>query len=137
MTGHSARVGALAWNDNILSSGSRDKFIYHRDTRSQEHYIKKIHGHKQEVCGLKWNEQEQQLASGGNDNKLFIWDRMNDKALLKFNEHSAAVKAIAWSPHSVNLLFLNIAGFIKFGRRNCRQKNTILEYYIGKCNSVY
>lgn len=28
----------------------------------------------QEVCGLKWSFDDKQLASGGNDNKLFIWN---------------------------------------------------------------
>jgi WD40 repeat protein len=36
MTGHTARVGALAWNNHILSSGSRDRTILHRDTRAPE-----------------------------------------------------------------------------------------------------
>ena len=27
----------------------------------------------QEVCGLKWSFDERLLASGGNDNKLFVW----------------------------------------------------------------
>ena len=30
--------------------------------------------HRQEVCGLKWSPDGQQLASGGNDNMLCIWD---------------------------------------------------------------
>ncbi|CAG8801577.1 17525_t:CDS:2, partial [Racocetra fulgida] len=56
------------------------------------------------VCGLKWNPEGNQLASGGNDNKLLIWDRANDVPLHKFPHHTAAVKAIAWSPHSHGLL---------------------------------
>ena len=62
--------------------------------------INKLCGHKQEVCGLKWSHDEQQLASGGNDNKLLIWapHRSTDPQ-WKFTSHKAAVKAIAWSPH--------------------------------------
>jgi cell division cycle 20-like protein 1 (cofactor of APC complex) len=117
MTGHTARVGmcfiffakrtdynrykgTLAWNEHVLSSGSRDRSILHRDVRCQEHHIKRLLGHKQEVCGLKWNT-EQQLASGGNDNRLLVWDKMNETPTFKFNEHTAAVKAISWSPHQV------------------------------------
>lgn len=59
----------------------------------------KLTGHKQEVCGLKWNCDDNQLASGGNDNKLFVWDKLTQQPLYKFAEHTAAVKAIAWSPH--------------------------------------
>lgn len=92
-------LGALAWNDHILTSGSRDRTIYHRDVRAPVQYVAKLSGHKQEVCGLKWNCEDGQLASGGNDNKLFVWDKLNEQPLYKFTEHTAAVKAIAWSPH--------------------------------------
>ena len=104
MTGHSARVGSLAWNAHILSSGSRDRLIYHRDVRAPDQWFRKLVGHKQEVCGLKWNCQENQLASGSNDNKLIVWDKVSDAPLWKFSEHTAAVKAIAWSPHQRGLL---------------------------------
>lgn len=104
MSGHTARVGALAWNEHILTSGSRDRTILHRDVRSPDQYITKLVGHKQEVCGLKWNGDDQQLASGGNDNKLMVWDKLSTDPLYKFTDHSAAVKAIAWSPHQSGLL---------------------------------
>lgn len=104
MTGHSARVGALAWNNHLLSSGSHDRLIYHRDVRVPAHYVAKLSGHRQEVCGLKWNVAENQLASGGNDNKLFVWDKMGDTPLYRFTEHVAAVKAISWNPHQHGIL---------------------------------
>lgn len=104
MTGHTARVGALAWNDHILTSGSRDRLIFHRDVRQPEQYLRKLAGHKQEVCGLRWNTEDGQLASGGNDNKLMVWDRLNEIPLWKFSQHTAAVKAISWSPHQAHLL---------------------------------
>lgn len=104
MTGHKFRVSALAWNEHILSSGSRDRTIYNRDVRVQTHYVNSFDSHKQEVCGLKWNVEENKLASGGNDNNLFIWDGLNPKPLHQFTEHNAAVKAIAWSPHQRGIL---------------------------------
>lgn len=104
MTGHTARVGALAWNDHILSSGSHDKLIYHRDVRIRDQFVTKLTGHKQEVCGLKWNTHENQLASGGNDNKLFVWDKMSETPLYRFTEHVAAIKAISWNPHQHGIL---------------------------------
>lgn len=104
MTGHTARVGSLAWNTHILTSGSRDRHIYHRDVRAPDQYIRKLAGHKQEVCGLKWNSEDGQLASGGNDNKLMVWDKLSETPLWKFSDHNAAVKALAWSPHQRGLL---------------------------------
>ena len=104
MTGHTARVGALAWNDHILTSGSRDRLIYHRDVRQPAQFYCELVGHKQEVCGLRWNTEDGQLASGGNDNKLMVWDKLSRTPLWKFSDHTAAVKAIAWSPHQHSLL---------------------------------
>ncbi len=104
MTGHTARVGSLAWNTHILTSGSRDRLIYHRDVRAPDQWLRKLVGHKQEVCGLKWNCDDGQLASGGNDNKLMVWDKLSETPLWKFSDHTAAVKAIAWSPHQRGLL---------------------------------
>ncbi|KIV90817.1 hypothetical protein PV10_05424 [Exophiala mesophila] len=104
MTGHTARVGALAWNDHILTSGSRDRLIYHRDVRSPDQHLRRLAGHKQEVCGLRWNTEDGQLASGGNDNKLCVWDKLSETPLYRFSNHVAAVKAIAWSPHQHHLL---------------------------------
>lgn len=104
MSGHSLRVSSLAWNEHILSSGSRDRSILNRDVRIEQHYVNKFETHKQEVCGLKWNPEENKLASGGNDNMLYIWDGLNPKPIHEFKDHTAAVKAIAWSPHQRGIL---------------------------------
>jgi cell division cycle 20-like protein 1, cofactor of APC complex len=104
MAGHTGRVSTSAWNSSVLSTGSRDRNILQRDLRGSDDFIMKLAGHKQEVCGLKWSFDGQQLASGGNDNKLFLWNLQNQNPLAKFSEHCAAVKAIAWSPHQHGLL---------------------------------
>jgi len=105
LRGHDGRVGALAWSSGILSSGSRDRCILQRDLREKDEYFGRMMNHKQEVCGLKWSFDEQQLASGGNDNRLNVWQVQNShEPAGKFTSHLAAVKAIAWSPHQHGLL---------------------------------
>ncbi|KAM7256475.1 hypothetical protein ACFE04_012216 [Oxalis oulophora] len=104
MDGHRLRVGALAWSSSMLSSGSRDKSILQHDIRSQDDFVSKLTGHKSEVCGLKWSYDNRELASGGNDNRLFVWNQHSTQPVLKYYEHTAAVKAIAWSPHLHGLL---------------------------------
>ncbi|AAS53365.2 AFL007Cp [Eremothecium gossypii ATCC 10895] len=99
LSGHLDRVACLSWNQHILSSGSRDHKILHRDVRMPEHYFETANTHSQEVCGLKWNVDENRLASGGNDNVVYVYDGPSKKPVLKFTEHNAAVKAMAWSPH--------------------------------------
>ncbi len=81
---HAQRIGALAWNAHVLSSGSRDRLVLHRDVRVASHKpFRKGQGHRQEVCGLKWSGDggpgSAALASGGNDNKVCIWDLRGTK----------------------------------------------------------
>ena len=105
--GHTGRVGVVSWNGNIISSGSKDCNIITRDIRcknNNENIIVRYLGHSQEVCGLKWSFDGSQLASGGNDNNLMIWNLHTTKPIMCNNSHLAAVKAIAWSPHHHNIL---------------------------------
>ncbi|PFH48551.1 hypothetical protein AMATHDRAFT_5693 [Amanita thiersii Skay4041] len=81
---HTQRIGALAWNSHVLSSGSRDRLVLHRDVRVPSHKpFRRGQGHRQEVCGLKWSGEggpgSASLASGGNDNKVCIWDLRSAK----------------------------------------------------------
>ena len=106
-SGHKGRVGVVSWNGNIISSGSKDCNIITRDIRTKnnnENIIVKFVGHSQEVCGLKWSFDGSQLASGGNDNNLMIWNLHSTKPIMCNSSHLAAVKAIAWSPHLHNIL---------------------------------
>ncbi|KAJ4847475.1 Protein FIZZY-RELATED 3 [Turnera subulata] len=104
MGGHQTRTGVLAWNSCTLSSGSRDRNILQHDLRVSKDFISKLVGHKSEVCGLKWSHDDRELASGGNDNQLLVWNQHSQKPILRLTEHTAAVKAIAWSPHQSGLL---------------------------------
>ena len=123
MTGHTARVGALSWklsgalggassqagagSNSLLASGSRDRLIHLRDPRSDSSTPEmRLCAHKQEVCGLRWSfDERSMLASGGNDNKLLVWDiKKHTQPIHTFADHTAAVKAIAWSPHQHGLL---------------------------------
>ncbi|KAF8372122.1 hypothetical protein PRIPAC_78551, partial [Pristionchus pacificus] len=74
MPGHSSRIGCLAWNGDIICSGSRDRVIIQRDVRAPPGYSeRRLTSHRQEVCGLKWSPDKQYLASGGKDNQLLVW----------------------------------------------------------------
>jgi len=98
---HDKRVGTCAWNPRgtCLATGSKDNKIAIYDVRSSESPVYAC-GHSQEVCGVRWDPEGVLFASGGNDNYLMLWDfRALSRPLAKFNDHKAAVKAIAWSPH--------------------------------------
>lgn len=105
MTGHHGNVCSLAWNHSVLSTGGQDGHIFHRDIRLPAHSVAKVHAHRQQVCGLKWSPDEQQLASGSDDCTVRIWNlRSPQLPALECSKHQAAVKALAWSPHQAGML---------------------------------
>jgi cell division cycle protein 20 (cofactor of APC complex) len=63
-----------------------------------------LEGHTQEVCGLRWSDDGSQLASGGNDNILNVWDEGRTEARFRLDHHTSAVKAVAWCPWQAGLL---------------------------------
>ena len=87
-----------------------DGLIINNDVRVRSHIVETYRGHQQEVCGLKWSPSGRQLTSGGNDNRLFIWDRSMASSnaatewLHRLEEHTSAMKALAWCPFQSNLL---------------------------------
>ena len=120
---HEDRISCLSWNEYILSSGSRDRYIKNFDVRNRHAEISKIKKHKQEICSLKYSNEGDLLASGGNDNIAYIWDIRNLKNYFIFlneniynnnykeikpyavnNMHQAAIKAMSWCPWKRHIL---------------------------------
>lgn len=105
MISHESRIGVMAWNQAILSTGARSGNIFNHDVRVREHKVAELNNHSAEVCGLEWRPGGAHLASGGNDNLINIWDArsLTTPKWTKTN-HKAAVKALAWCPWQSNLL---------------------------------
>ncbi|KAH7626566.1 putative CDC20/HCT1 protein [Sordaria sp. MPI-SDFR-AT-0083] len=105
MFGHDSRVGVMGWSKHLLSTGARSGLVFNHDVRIAEHKVAELVSHTSEVCGLEWRSDGTQLATGGNDNLVSIWDARS-LAVPKFTKtnHKAAVKALAWCPWNINLL---------------------------------
>ena len=101
---HKNRVGAMAWKDSLIATGSRDGNIIVSDVRSRKDFEVCIESYGQEICGLSFNTFDYLLASGSNDNTVHVYDVARQENLHRFTEHKAAVKALAWSPHRNGLL---------------------------------
>lgn len=88
-----------------LPSGSRSGHIHHHDVRVADHHICTLTGHSQEVCGLQWSPDGRYLASGGNDNLVYVWPRVqeggvtnNSQSVRCWSEHQGAVKVKGFIP---------------------------------------
>lgn len=105
MFGHETRVGVMGWNKHTLSTGARSGLVFNHDVRIAQHKTAELVSHTSEVCGLEWRSDGAQLATGGNDNLVSIWDARSLTA-PKFakKNHRAAVKALSWCPWQLNLL---------------------------------
>lgn len=116
---HRRRIGVCAWCPRgvLVATGSKDHAIGLVDVRAAPAATAAAaapaaaasptlaEAHRQEVCGLRWDPDGVLLASGGNDNRLVLWDhRVLARPLAALDGHRAAVKALAWSPHARGLL---------------------------------
>nr|GEU98635.1 hypothetical protein [Tanacetum cinerariifolium] len=100
--------------------------------RAHESFVSKFNAHESEVCGLKWSCNSCQLASGENDNKLFVWnDQHSRQPVLKYHEHTVAVKAIAWSPR----LYRILASGDGTGSRSIRLWNAATNSHLSRVNT--
>lgn len=121
------KIGSLAWNKGLLSVGCLDGTIMHFNMRvfANRNQSNDFLSHVAEVCTLKWSPDGLRLASGGNDNMVYIWDlrggsgggesgknhdgdddnsSMNTNPYSKIDKHISAVKALAWCPWESNVL---------------------------------
>ncbi|KAJ8413904.1 hypothetical protein AAFF_G00065020 [Aldrovandia affinis] len=98
--GHLSQVGALTWNQNLLSSGSLLGSLHHHDMRAGP--LVGMARLQKGICGLEWSPSGHRLASGSTDGLLCIWpsdpgtaDRARPTSTIP---HPTAVKALGWCP---------------------------------------
>lgn len=102
---HLTRVASQAWNQHVLTSGSRIGNLYHSDVRVASHLSAKAENcHDSEICGIEYKHDGKQFVTGGNDNVVNIWDVRNTTPLFTKTNHKAAVKALSWCPYHPSLL---------------------------------
>jgi len=102
--GRICAISPMNLNPNIFSLGCKDLIIKTIDLRSKSNPILKYVGHSKEICGMKWSLDDKRLASGGDDNKLFIWDIRKEEPEKKLSSHTSAIKALDWSTYRFNYL---------------------------------
>eukprot|EP00063_Salmo_salar_P053317 XP_014028152.1 PREDICTED: cell division cycle protein 20 homolog B isoform X2 [Salmo salar] len=105
---HLSGVGALSWNQHVLSSGSVLGLIHHHDYRLDTPTVG-VFRQQGGVCGLEWAPQGDWLASGSIDGLLNIWtndlgSKTKTHPPARTMTQPSAVKAMAWCPWQKELI---------------------------------
>ena len=95
---HKSRIGTLETFGGCVATGSRDRRVKIIDVRERSP-VAVLEAHTQEVCGVAMNSRKDLIASGGNDNRVYVFDiRRTAQPLVMLADHSAAIRALSWSP---------------------------------------
>jgi len=146
MVGHEQAVRCLATTRNeILYSGSWDGSIMKWNKYGIR--VNTLRGHNGSVRCLAYDQNQNQLFSGGRDNKIRIWDQ-NDNCVQILSEHTNWVKTIALGNQHPVILYsgssddtlrvwyqTNPALF-----QNCdkiKRKNEIIEFILVDGDNIY
>nr|CAI5822674.1 unnamed protein product [Callosobruchus analis] len=99
--GHTARVGALAWNGDVLSSGSS------------------------QVCNLAWSKHSSELVSthGYSQNQILVWKYPSLTQVAKLTGHSYRVLYLALSPDGEAIVTGAGDETLRFWNNVCSKKN--------------
>lgn len=103
-SGLNVRIGSQSWLETLIATGSKTGEIQINDVRIKKHIVSTWTEHEGEICGLTYKDDGLQLASGGNDNCVRIWDTRTSLPLFTKRTHNAAVKALSWCPYMNNVL---------------------------------
>jgi WD40 repeat protein len=86
------------WQDNLIAAGSRAGDLSLIDVRDcSATTFESIHN--DEICTVRFGNDPNQIATSSNDTTVRIWDMRNlDLPSIVYGEHTAAVRALQWSP---------------------------------------
>lgn len=98
-TGHRpSSIESLAFSNGLIYAGSQDGILYQIDpTCNSIEYA--ANNHEEHICAIVFSPNGRYLATGGDDNKVFIRDTSTMKIIYTF-EMKAAIKAIAFDPQN-------------------------------------
>ncbi|XP_031161586.1 cell division cycle protein 20 homolog B [Sander lucioperca] len=96
---HLSVVRALAWKQQLLSSGSVLGHIHHLDPRAPTPLVGAA-VQKEGICSLQWSPGDDWLASGSTEGHLYIWDSdiTRSRQPITTMKQPSAVKAMGWCP---------------------------------------
>jgi cell division cycle protein 20 (cofactor of APC complex) len=85
------KVGGISWHGNMLTVGRSKGTITLFDVRMRD-IVRIMGGHKSKVCGLKWSDDGNFMASGDHSGGVLIWDARAGKSLSEGLERRSKMK---------------------------------------------
>lgn len=78
-----------------------------------EQYVMKQQGHASEMNCVDYSPDGQYIVTGGEDAKVKVWNVSNGFCFVTFSEHTAAVKAIAFSANKKFVVSASLDGTVR------------------------
>jgi WD40 repeat protein len=92
------------WHNGALLSGTRDGLFGIFDPKSGESEVRSDL-HQEELCSISFQGDSHLFATSSNDATVKIWDfRQMQSPISTYTEHSAAIRAVSWSPLSPGII---------------------------------
>jgi WD40 repeat protein len=99
-----ATVLCCDWLESRICCGSRDAEVVLFDVRSENPIVRR-NLHNEEVCGVLFHRDGHLIATSSNDAVVKIWDIRNfPRPMRTYDGHSAAVRALCWSPTAPDVI---------------------------------
>ena len=93
----------ISANGKLLATGSADKLARVWSLATQKE-VAKLEGHTSYVQAVAFGKDDAELATGGADKEIKIWDIASQEKKSGFQNRSAAVTALHWTPGGKTLL---------------------------------
>ena len=90
------------WGPGTPGADLRGWEWYYLDSQARQAALT-LHGHAGAVRAVAYSRDGKQLATGGDDNAVRIWDTATGREIACLRGHSGAVLGVAWSPDGVCL----------------------------------
>jgi WD40 repeat protein len=79
---------------------------------NEDQLMYSIEGNKK-VNTIAWSPDGKYIASGGEDNKVRVWNAANGNPVLTYAEHSSSITSVSWSSDSKDIASASADGSIQ------------------------
>ena len=97
------RGAALSPGGSLLALAGQDGVLEIWDLEGRISKIRDLPGHTSDVYCVEFHPDGSRLASGGNDNRIILWDTTSWEPVHELRGHGSYIKALRFSPDGTQL----------------------------------